>query len=135
MVKLLWCWRCRMEIPMLEVDEWAVLMEAQRASRTSLGEAMAILEREARQRGLPAPEPFPEGSKLNPYTYHLLAGYRMFTGFEETNANAVQHHVVSYHGPPCPVCGKPLRTPQAKLCAACGWGMEGDGTTKREAES
>jgi hypothetical protein len=23
-------------------------------------------------------------------------------------------------GPPCPSCGTPLRTPQAKLCAECG---------------
>ncbi|HEX8430379.1 MAG TPA: hypothetical protein VF625_03795 [Longimicrobium sp.] len=55
--------------------------------------------------------------------WHLIAGYEMFTGVRETNVNAIPHHVASLYGPPCPACGKPLRTPKARLCAACGWGM------------
>lgn len=50
----------------------------------------------------------------------VLERYFDITGFEETNANAVFHHVIAQHGPPCSNCGKPLRTPLARWCAACG---------------
>jgi len=49
-----------------------------------------------------------------------LNRYFEITGFRETNVNAIWHHRLSLYGPPCSVCGKPLRTPRAKLCAACG---------------
>ena len=45
--------------------------------------------------------------------------YFRVTGLRETNINAVWHHRLSIYGPPCGWCGKPLRTPKAKLCAAC----------------
>jgi uncharacterized OB-fold protein len=50
----------------------------------------------------------------------ILERYREITGFEETNACAAGHHVVSLYGPSCRACGKPLRTPRARFCAACG---------------
>jgi len=31
----------------------------------------------------------------------------------------MKHRLAAY-GPPCTTCGLPLRTPEAKLCAACG---------------
>ena len=47
----------------------------------------------------------------------ILSRYFELTGFEETNANAVWHHVADQYGAPCSSCRKPLRTP---MCAACG---------------
>lgn len=109
MPRNLYCWRCEMVLPMLDEDEWAQLapllevaipefMEEHRSTGVKLGEAQAtgVLGRRA------------------------LAFYRDLTGFEETNLNALWHHQISLYGPPCTHCGKPLRTPRAKLCAACG---------------
>jgi hypothetical protein len=49
----------------------------------------------------------------------VLGEYEHITGFRETNPNAIYHHVLSMYGPPCAKCGKPLRTPRAKICGAC----------------
>jgi hypothetical protein len=45
--------------------------------------------------------------------------YEQITGFHETNPNVLWDHVLSRWGPPCEKCGKPLRTPKAKLCGSC----------------
>jgi hypothetical protein len=50
----------------------------------------------------------------------VLREYERITGFHETNPNAVYHHGFSLYGPPCPNCKKPLRSPKARFCAACG---------------
>lgn len=46
--------------------------------------------------------------------------YEQLTGFDEPNPVAIWHHRLGLLGPLCNVCGKPLRTRQAKLCASCG---------------
>lgn len=95
----LYCWRCDMELPMLDEAEWSRLA------------------------------PFLMGSEQTRATFidswragfaPALDLYFEITGFHETNVNALWHHRLSLYGPPCTHCGKPLRTPQAKLCAACG---------------
>lgn len=50
----------------------------------------------------------------------VLREYERITGFHETNPIAVHHHRLSLYGPPCSKCAKPLRTPRASFCAACG---------------
>jgi hypothetical protein len=49
----------------------------------------------------------------------VLEEYNRVTGSRETNVNAVYHHKLSMYGPPCAKCGKPLRTPRARLCGSC----------------
>ena len=46
--------------------------------------------------------------------------YQEITGVREPNIMLLWQRRASLHGPPCLECGKPLRTPQARLCAACG---------------
>lgn len=51
--------------------------------------------------------------------HRMLEEYNRITGQRETNVNAVYHHRVALYGPACAHCGKPLRTPRAKLCGHC----------------
>jgi hypothetical protein len=114
-MKLLWCWRCQQEMPMLELAEAALGQRAQK-------EGMSLVAAEAQRRGRRLiPMPLEGVSKRY---QPLLEMYRLLTGFVETNPNAVLHHEVEQYGPPCPQCCKPLRTPQARFCAACGFGQE-----------
>jgi hypothetical protein len=53
-----------------------------------------------------------------------LQKFEEITGFKETNINAIYHHRRSLYGPECPDCGKPIRTPQARFCAECGYKTE-----------
>ena len=56
----------------------------------------------------------------NIFGFMALAKYEKLTARKEKDLNVVRHHRASLYGPPCTKCGKPLRTPQANFCAACG---------------
>jgi hypothetical protein len=90
-MKLLWCWRCKAEMPMLDDDEYRQVMSFR---PTTVGTLQTRFK-------------------------SMLAEYERITGFRETNPNAVFHHRLSDYGPPCRHCGKPLRTPQARVCGSC----------------
>ncbi len=109
MPRTLYCWRCDMELPMLDESEWAQL-EPMLAN--AIGDLVAL----CRETGMGLGEARSSGLLGG----RALSFYRQLTGFEETNLNALHHHRLSLYGPPCTSCGKPLRTPRAKLCAACG---------------
>ena len=85
-----------MEIPMLNKKEFAIASELY-----SKGFKVAKEDRQER---------FKE----------LLEYYNTLTGFEEAEPNAIMHHSLEQIGPDCEKCGKPYRTPKAKLCASCG---------------
>ena len=95
MARTAYCWRCRFEVPMLDEPEWEQVYPCL----------------QERFRGL---------VEYRTHTEEALARYFEITGFRETNPNAIWHHRLSLFGPPCASCGKLLRTPRAKLCAACG---------------
>jgi len=108
MPKPIYCWRCRMDIPMLDEAEWAEVQPL-------LANALEEIERYRAEHGVSLDE-----AKRVGYGKGALEHYFQITGFRETNANALWHHRLSLYGPPCGTCGKPLRTPRAKLCAECG---------------
>ncbi len=91
-----YCWRCKMEVPMLNKQEFTI------ASKL-YGKGFQVLKKDRQER-------FKE----------LLDYYNDLTGFGETEPNAIMHHSLQQIGPDCEKCGKPYRTPKAKLCAACG---------------
>ena len=105
---------------MLDDEEWSVVQTAFRAG----DRAPSVLEDIRRARGISSVLPPTDRDLRDRRLWALVAGYQLFTGIAETNANAVWHHVASLYGPPCTACGKPLRTPAAKLCAACGTFVE-----------
>jgi hypothetical protein len=91
-------------MPMLDEEEWAEIASLYRPG-------MKSLKRPYEENGTP----IPMSERYAP----MLARYEAMTGYRETNPNAVMHHRVSLYGPPCRNCGKPLRTPKAKLCGSC----------------
>ncbi|PJJ55011.1 zinc ribbon domain-containing protein [Hymenobacter chitinivorans] len=95
--------------------------ESQLVHRT-IREGLALVKAEAQKRGriLHPMELTGTARAWQP----MLEMYRLLTGFVETNPNAVLHHSVELYGPPCPKCRKPLRTPEARFCAACGFGQQ-----------
>ena len=106
-----------MEVPMLDEVEFALVEEARSNGR-------AVVERERRRRGLRKEPRTTPGQVSRANLMAMLEMYRLMTGFEERVPGAVAHHRITLYGPPCPNCSKPLRTPRARYCVACGLGME-----------
>ena len=94
-----WCWRCKIEVPMLDDDEFE---KAQLLYSEGLKNIKGNLNKRQKQ------------------FKNLLEFYFELTGYHESEPNAIMHHQISQYGPPCEDCGKPYRTPNAKFCAACG---------------
>jgi hypothetical protein len=61
-----------------------------------------------------------EGAGIDERLRPVREWYGRLTGLPNCHHNAIMHHRLSNFGDPCKVCGKPLRTPRAKMCAACG---------------
>jgi hypothetical protein len=89
-MKTLWCCYCKRDVPMLDDAEFALVW------------------------GKHNVPPGMDGRQA------VLAEYNRLTGSSETNWHVVFHHQISRHGPPCPRCGKVLRTPVAYKCFECG---------------
>lgn len=95
-MRIRYCWRCKMDVLMLEGEESKIASQL-------YAEGLKILEKDRRKR-----------------FKKLLDYYNDLTGFGETEPNAIVHHFADMYGPDCESCGKPYRTSQASFCAACG---------------
>ena len=98
-MKKLWCWRCRMEIPMLDEAEFQKAYELY--GEGFRNRSISLVNKQERFKS-------------------LLDFYYDLTGFKETEPNAIMHHRIVYYGSPCEKCNKPYRTPKALFCVACG---------------
>ncbi|HVA11930.1 MAG TPA: hypothetical protein VNF99_01655 [Stellaceae bacterium] len=108
MAKALYCWRCKKEIPMLEEHEWQEVLPA-------LSQGVQHIKDYRTRTGASLIE-----AKEQAFGTGALKRYYELTGYLETNPNALWHHRLELFGPPCAACGRPLRTPRAKMCAECG---------------
>lgn len=111
-MRVMWCWRCQMDIPMLDEEEFARISSL-------LSDGFRATKEFRETHGLPL-----QGLDMSARFAPALAEYRRITGFDETNHNALFHHRMSLYGPPCSSCGKPIRTRTARRCGACGASCE-----------
>jgi len=99
-MKIRYCWRCGMDVPMLDSEEGKIASQL-----------FAEGFQEARkQMKAPISENFRK----------LLDYYKDLTSYEETNPNAIMHHFIDIYGPDCENCGKLYRTETATFCPNCG---------------
>jgi len=105
---------------MLDENEWELIAP-------SLNNAISDIKRFSDTHEVSLTE-----ARAHGYGREALAVYCHITGFHETNPDALWHHRLSLYGPSCCTCGKPLRTPQAKLCAECGTPRQEDPELTRE---
>ncbi len=97
-----------MDVPMLDEREWEQM-------HPRLINALEEMKRYRVEHSVSVSE-----ARRSGFGRSALQLYFELTGVQETNVNAVWHHRASNFGPPCTACGKPLRTPRAKVCAECG---------------
>lgn len=107
-MRIMWCWRCRQDVGMLDEEEYKRIhkiygecFERAKTFRKNTGSSL-------------------EKTPLKDYFKPVSEEYERITGFKDFPHNSVMHHRISIYGQPCKCCGKPLRTPRAKMCAACG---------------
>lgn len=106
-MQMLWCWRCKCEMPMLDEDEFA---KVARLYNESIRSTKEFRERH----GVPL-----KVASIAERFRPVRDKYERLTGMKESNQNAIMHHRLSLYGPPCKSCHRPLRTPKAKLCGSC----------------
>ncbi len=106
-LKLLWCWRCKTEVSMLDDEEYAIVYKLYSDILRSIKLAK------------PGVSPASDDVVHERFA-PVREAYFLITGVREEKTHVFLHHALSSFGPPCRSCGKPLRTPAAKLCAACG---------------
>src|SRR5438552_16265321 len=100
-MRIMYCWRCGRDVPMLDEGEFP---EIERAYRESMRASFAKRElQDAKEKAVTTAQ----------------AVYERLTHTTGVDKWDVLQHRISLYGPPCRACGKPLRTPQARLCAAC----------------
>jgi len=65
----------------------------------------------------------PEAVKFEPIGQVALDRYEELTGCRLDHPDQLWAVQMSQYGSPCPSCGKPFRTPKAKICAECGYAL------------
>lgn len=107
-MKMLWCWRCRRDVPMLDEDEFAVVSDVYRQSTKAAKEFR-------KDTGASLEE-----MKLQNFFEPVCETYEQLTGERLDDADHILKHCIAKYGPPCANCGRVLRTPEASKCFECG---------------
>lgn len=105
---VVFCWRCERDVPMFDEVEWRRL-----GPLLERGEAAVKRYREVHGVTL-------EGVPMREVYADALAEHQRIAGHADVRPQDIGHHRRAAHGPLCGWCGKPLRTPLARRCVACG---------------
>jgi hypothetical protein len=99
---------------MLEEHEFVRITELHDACERELQtmELQAIPDSERRRR---------RDSVIAQRNERAMCVFREITGVSPREPFEVMHHRVSLFGPPCPECGKALRSSRTSKCYECGW--------------
>jgi hypothetical protein len=107
-MKVQYCWRCSADVPMLDEVEYAevraIYDTCYRAAKSYRTRRNAPLDK----------TPLAELYKPVQQAYGRITGV---VGFDPHH---ILKHRIADFGPPCANCGRPLRTPDAQMCASCG---------------
>jgi hypothetical protein len=110
-MKIMYCWRCRMDVPMLDEEEFSIV-------EPLYFRAVKSIKEHCRDHNLGG-----QASLIQEQYRPVLEAFRRITGREHVGRPSdLLHHRIAKYGPPCVECDRPLRTPRATYCAACGAG-------------
>ena len=116
-MRMIYCWRCGLDVAMLNEEEFTVI-------EGLYSKAVRAIKAYCRTRdlGMDVPTLNAQTAAFMQEQYRpVLEEYRRITGHQHATApEHLMHHRISIYGPLCSHCGKPLRTPRATYCAACG---------------
>ena len=115
-MKMLYCWRCQIEVPMLDEEEYRIIRDVDRDC------ARAFKEAGSKQSNAPFHLKKSDEELRSIYFAPLFAKYTEITGFSSTvyDNTELLNHRLSNCGPMCKQCNKPLRTNTATKCTECG---------------
>ena len=106
-MKILYCWRCKQDVPMLDEAEYAQVSAVYMHCLESV--------KQYRRDHNTSLQDTPVDALFEP----ARRAYEELTGVP-CHHDHIKYHCIARYGPPCPACGKPLRTSEAAFCAACG---------------
>lgn len=109
-MKKMYCWRFGVDVPMLDEAEFETLYSLYARAVQNIKSRMRSSNAEMRDRIM--------SEQYRPF----VEEYRRIVGQDWSgDPSHMIYHRISKYGPPCHNCGKPLRTPKAEHCAACGF--------------
>jgi hypothetical protein len=108
-----YCWRCKQEVPVLNDDGAAILDSLYRGGLVQARATSGVASE--------SPSMITPRDYLHPALAEFRRAYRDMTGEDLSPKCPLLHHKRSDFGPPCPACGKPLRSATASQCFLCGW--------------
>lgn len=124
-MQVLWCWRCKKDVPMFTEAEYATLRQLWEQGNSEI-----------------------ETYKANNKNWQHLSDviqaahekfyktYQTFALVEDVPKNiGLWHHRIDMYGPPCKHCGKVLRTPKASKCFECGQSRGNDESSSQSTSS